>query len=97
MPEKTSETGQPYAINGKTFTWTTDEGETVTIPMRLKLGVIRRMADRDLDAAAMFEIVDTIAPGQEAVLDEQDVNDFTAMFRTWQEEYTALQGATPGE
>lgn len=97
MPAKTTANGTQYKITGKQFTWTTDEGATVTIPMRLKLGVIRKLAGRELDAEVMFEIVDTIAPGQGDVLDEQDVNDFTAMFTTWQKEYNALQGATPGE
>lgn len=97
MPTKNATNGTQYKVDGKTFTWTTDEGATITIPMRLKLGVIRNMAGRELDAAAMFDIIDTIAPGQAEVLDDQDVNDFTAMFRTWQQEYTALQGATPGE
>lgn len=96
MPTKETN-GKQYTVTGKQFTWTTDEGATITIPMRLKLGVLRRMAGRELDAATMFDIVDTIAPGQGEVLDEQDVNDFTAMFTTWQKEYTALQGATPGE
>ena len=97
MPTKASTTGKQYAINGKTFTWTTDDGDTVTIPMRLKLGVLRRMAGEELDASTMFKIIDSIAPGQGDTLDEQDVNDFTNMFTTWQREYNALQGATPGE
>lgn len=97
MPTKHATTGKQYAIDGKTFTWTTDEGATVTIPMRLKLGVIRSMAGKELDADTMFQIIDAIAPGQADVMDEQDVNDFTSMFTTWQSEYTALQGATPGE
>lgn len=96
MPTKDSN-GKQYKIDGKTFTWTTDEGDTVTVPLRLKLGVIRSLAGRELDPAAMFEIIDRIAPGQADVMDEQDVNDFTAMFTTWQQEYAALQGATPGE
>lgn len=97
MPAKTTATGKPYVITGKTFTWTTDDGATIDIPLRLKLGVIRKLSGRELDAEVMFEIIDTIAPGQEQVLDDQDVNDFTAMFTTWQKEYNALTGATPGE
>lgn len=97
MPTKKTATGREYKVDGKTFTWTTDEGDTITVPMRIKLKVIRSMADRDMDAGAMFDILEKIVPDQAEVLDEQDVNDFMQMFRTWQSEYTALSGATPGE
>lgn len=96
MPTKTAADKQ-YKVDGKTFTWTTDDGDSVTIPMRIKLKVIRAMSDRDLDAAAMFEMIEKIAPGQGDVLDEMDVNDFTRCFQVWQREYNALNGATPGE
>ena len=97
MPEKKTKTDKPYSIDGKTFTWTTEDGDTVEIPMRVKLKVIRSMADRDMDAAAMFDILEQIAPGQGDTIDEMDVNDFTAMFQTWQTEYTSLSGASLGE
>lgn len=97
MPEKKTKADKPYRIDGKKFIWTTDEGDTVTIPLRIKLGVIRAMSGKELDTGTMFEMIDKIAPGQEDVLDEQDVNDFQSMFTTWQREYNALNGATPGE
>lgn len=98
MPEKKTKADKRYQIDGKTFTWTTDEGDEVKIPLRLKLKVVRALAGDDLDNVdTMFKILDQIAPGQADVLDEQDVNDFTLMFTTWQTEYNALTGATPGE
>lgn len=98
MPEKTAENGSTYKIDGKTFVWTTDEGDEVTIPLRIKLKVIRKMAGRDLnDLDVMFDIIEAIAPGQADKLDEQDALDFQAMFEAWNDEYKALSGATLGE
>lgn len=97
MPTKKADGGQSYKVTGKQLEWTTEDGDTVTLPMRIKLKVIRQMAGRDLDAAAMFDMLETLVPDQGAVLDEMDVNDFQAMFTTWQTEYNALTGATPGE
>jgi hypothetical protein len=97
MPEKKTKADKRYDIDGKTFVWITDEGATVKIPMRIKLGVIRAMADRELSTDVMFEMIDKIAPGQADVLDEQDVNDFQQMFVTWQAEYNKLSGASLGE
>lgn len=92
MPQK-----DRYTIDGKTFTWTTDEGAEVTLPMRIKLKVIRGMADRDMDAGAMFELLEALVPNQSEVLDEMDVNDFQDMFTAWEREYKALSGASLGE
>src|SRR5438045_3122710 len=97
MPARTAPAGQKYKVDGKTFIWTTEDGAEIRIPMRVKLGVIRKMSGRDLDAAAMFDIIEAIAPGQGDVLDDTDVNDFSACFQAWQTEYQALSGATPGE
>jgi hypothetical protein len=98
MPEKTTEDGRKYTIDGRMFTWTTEDGSEVKIPMRVKLKVIRQMTDRDMDAAAMFDILEQVAPGQGEVLDEMDiVTDFEPMFSTWQDEYNALTGASLGE
>jgi hypothetical protein len=97
MPEKKTKADKRYNVDGKVFTWTTDEGAEIKIPMRIKLGVIRAMADRELSTDVMFEMIDKIAPGQADVLDEQDVNDFQQMFVTWQAEYNKLSGASLGE
>jgi len=97
MPEK-QKNGKRYKINGRTFTWTTEDGDEVEIPMRVKLKVIRQMAGREMDAEAMFDMLETLIPEQAPVLDEMDiVTDFQPMFMAWQEEYNALSGATPGE
>lgn len=97
MPPKKKQEVKSYTVDEKLFVWTTDEGDSVTIPMRLKLGVIRKMSGRDVDADVMFEIIDAVAPGQESVLDEMDVRDFQRMFLAWQTEYNASAGATLGE
>lgn len=102
MPKKKTATGREYDVTGKAFTWhpDSDEGETlpdVTLPLRIKLKLIRRMNDVNLDAAGMFAMLEAVAPGQMDTFDEMDVNDFTDCFTTWQSEYQALQGATPGE
>lgn len=104
MPTKKTKTGVDYEVDGKKFTWhpESEDGErgtlpAIEIPLRLKLKVIRSMNDRDLDAGAMFDIVNAIVSGREDVLDEMDLNDFQQMFATWQDEYTALTGASLGE
>lgn len=96
MPKKKSDAGHDYSIDGKTLTWVTEDG-TVTIPMRIKVKLIRELAEVDLDAAGMFTFIDAIAPGQGEVMDEMDLNDFEDMFTTWQAEYKALSGASLGE
>ena len=104
MPEKKSKTGEPYKVTGKRFVWQPidDNDErgnlpAIEIPLRMKLKVIRDLSGRDLDAASMFEILERLIPGQADALDEMDVNDFSAMFVAWQQEYQALNGATLGE
>jgi hypothetical protein len=102
MPTKKTEAGREYQVTDKKFIWSPedDAGEVgnlpqVEIPLRIKLKVIRALADRDLDdAAAMFDLLEAIVPGQADVLDEMDMNDFVDMFGTWQNEYTALNGAS---
>lgn len=98
MPEKTTESGKTYKVSDKSFTWTTDADGTVKIPLRLKMKTLRAMSGRNLDdLETMFDLIDAVAPGQEAVIDEQDVNDFQAMFAAWQKEYNDLTGSTLGE
>lgn len=101
MPEKTAKSGRKYEIDGKKFRWfpEDDDGqvgniEPIEIPMRIKLKLLRELNDENLDAATMFKMIEAIVPGQSAVMDEMDVNDFQDMFQTWQDEYTSLTGAT---
>lgn len=85
-------------VASKTFTWETEDGDTVTIPLRIKLKVIRSLgSSTDLDAETMFSMLDAIIPDQADKLDEMDVNDFTAMFSAWQEAYNNATGAQLGE
>lgn len=104
MPTKTTPNGREYDVDGKKFIWhpLDDDDQPgnltdVVIPLRLKLGAIRDLSERELDAAAMFQILERLIPNQAAALDELDVNDFTNMFQTWQNEYQALSGASLGE
>lgn len=106
MVTKHTESGRAYEIeNGRRFIWHADvdedAGETpfdITIPLRMKLGVLRPLASADLnDVSTMFALLEGIAPGQAEALDDLDVNDFEDMFTTWQNEYTALSGASLGE
>lgn len=105
MPTKTSKSGRQYEVNDKTFIWHPEDenGETgnledIRIPMRIKLKVVRALADQDSDdAAVMFKLLEAVVPGQADALDEMDMNDFVDMFGTWQTEYTKLNGASLGE
>lgn len=104
MPTKKTDAGVEYEVTGKKLIWHPEDDEggrgnlpAVEIPMRIKLKLIRSMADRELDSGAMFDIIGALIPDREADLDEMDVNDFQAMFSTWQDEYNALTGASLGE
>lgn len=98
MPTKTAKTGEPYKIDGKKFVWTTEDGDEVTIPLRIKLKVLRSLAGEDAEnVATMFKLLEQIIPDQGDALDEMDVNDFVRCFTTWQREYNALNGASLGE
>ena len=98
MPAKKKSDNKRHRVDGKTFTWTAEDGSEVTLPLRLEVGVLRSMADRDLDTAGMYDILDAVAPGNGAVFDKMDVvTDFTPMFEAWQAEYNSLSGASPGE
>lgn len=104
MPEKKAKAGAPYEIDGKKFIWhpLDDDDQRgnlapVVIPLRIKLKVIRGMTDRDLDADAMFEILERLIPNQSEALDEMDLADFQDCFTAWQAEYQKLSGASLGE
>ena len=106
MPTKTTDAGREYEVDGKKFIWhpldDNDEAGNmadVVMPLRFKLGIVRQMAERDLNnVTVMFDIIEAVAPGQAEVLDEMDlVTDFQPMFETWQTEYEALSGASLGE
>lgn len=85
-------------VVGKVFTWTTEDDATITIPLRINMGVLRTIgSDDNLDAAAMLAMIDAIAPGQSEVIDATDTNDFVSCFTAWQDAYNASTGATLGE
>lgn len=105
MVTKTTKTGRTYEIDGRRLTWHAavweDEGEApfdITIPLRMRLGVLRPLAQANLeDVGAMFDLLEGVIPDQADKLDQLDVNDFAEMFTTWQDEYTTLNGASLGE
>lgn len=97
MPEKTSKAGRSYSVDGKAVTWPTEDGSEVRIPLRLKLKVLRALADREMNASAMFAMLEQIIPEQADALDEMDLHEFEDMFGTWQAEYQLLTGASLGE
>lgn len=105
MPTKTTDKGREYEIDGRRLTWhpLDDEDQTgtipdVKIPLRLKLGVILDVGEhRDLDISTMKDMLAALIPNQMDTLREMDVNDFEAMFVTWQTEYQSLSGASLGE
>ena len=103
MPTKKTDAGREYEVDGKRLTWhpLDDDGNangaSVTIPLRIKLKVVRAMGDRDMDTGAMFDMLEALIPDQAETLDEMDINDFQEMFTTWQAEYNSLTGASLGE
>lgn len=97
MPQKHTDDGRTYEVDGKQFVWTTVDDEQVTLPMRIKLKVIRSMSNVELDAEGMFKLLEALIPDRSEELDEMDLNDFSLMFKTWQAEYTALSGVSLGE
>ena len=89
---------KPLDHRSKVFTWTTEDGVNIEIPLRIKMRVLRSIGvGRDLDAGAMFDMLDAIMPGQSDVLDDMDVADFQACFTAWQTAYQGQTGATLGE
>ena len=84
-------------VAGKVFTWTTEDGDTIDIPLRIKVKVLRSMSSKDLDVDGMFAMLEALIPGQAEAIDELDVNDLTNMFTAWQSAYNAQTGATLGE
>lgn len=104
MAEKTSKQGRKYDIDGKHFTWHPEDEDgaagnvpDVSIPLRIKLKLVRKFAEREMDNGVMFEMLEEIIPNQADVLDEMDINDFQDMFSTWQTEYNSVTGASLGE
>lgn len=85
------------SVKGKVFTWTTEDGDTLTIPLRVKMKTLIELNDVLLDAAGMFKMIEAIAPDQTALIEEMDSNDFTAAFEAWQAAYNDVEGASLGE
>jgi len=104
MPEKTSENGRKYDIDGRSLVWHPEDDEGVAgnlpdirIPLRIKMKLVLAMSDKTMDSAVMSEMLAAIIPNQTEATGEMDVNDFQDMFVTWQTEYNTLTGASLGE
>ena len=89
-------TDERVEIDGKTFRFHAED-VTVEVPLRMKLGLLRSLSGRDLDAETMFEILSKVAPGQDEVLDDLDLLEFQDLFSLWQEAYNDKACATLGE
>ncbi|HKY57660.1 MAG TPA: hypothetical protein VJL80_06455 [Aeromicrobium sp.] len=104
MPTKTSNDGRAFDIDGRKLIWHPEgeDGEPgglpdVTIPLRIKLGLVLDHAEKSFDNEGMAEFLSKLIPDQMETLREMDVNDFQDMFTTWQSEYNMLTGASLGE
>jgi hypothetical protein len=97
MPTKTTPAGRTYEVDGKKFIWTTEDGTLFTIPLRIKMKVVRQIPSGDLDVDGMFTILELLVPDQIDVMGEMDSNDFAACFAAWNTEYGLLSGASLGE
>lgn len=105
MATKTTPHGRDYEIDGRRLTWHPEDDDgvqgnvaDVTIPLRIKLGLILDLAEEDnLSNTAMAQMLERIIPNHMETLREMDVNDFQDMFLTWQREYNSLTGASLGE
>jgi phage FluMu protein gp41 len=84
-------------VEGKIFTWTDEDEMVLTIPLRIKMKILRSQSNAILDADGMFSMIEAIAPDQSDIIDEMDVNSFMAAFTEWQSVYNERTGATLGE
>lgn len=104
MVSKVSKQGRAYDIDGRSLVWHPEDDDgaqgnlpDVRVPLRIKMGLVLKFADRDMDNSVMAEMVRAIVPNQAEAIDEMDVNDFQDMFTTWQAEYNSLTGGSLGE
>jgi hypothetical protein len=87
-----------FKVDGRTFTWTTEDGDTIALPLRLNVKDVRELNDRPLDASGMYELLERVAPDQAPKFDEMDfLFDFQPMYEAWHDEYESAAGATVGE
>lgn len=98
MPPK-SKIDSQGRVDGKNFVWTTEDGDEVRVPLRVKMKVLRAVAQEDLDRpdVMMDMLTQIVGDDQSDVMDEMDVNDFVRMFSGWNTAYNAQNGATLGE
>lgn len=85
------------SVKGKVFTWTTEDGDTLTIPLRVPMKTLLELNDVILDAAGMFKMIEAIAPDQIELVNTMDSNDFTAAFNAWNAAYSGGEDASLGE
>lgn len=104
MPEKTSEQGRKYDVDGRKVIWhpEDDEGEQgnlpdVRLPLRIKMGLVLDAGEMEMDNSGMVRMLELLIPNQIDTIREMDVNDFQDMFVSWQSEYNTLTGASVGE
>jgi hypothetical protein len=105
MPTKTSASGRKFDIDGRVLIWHPEQFEgdeqipDVRIPLRLKLGKLLELGEQQVMSSneKMQQLIIAIAPSQQPMILEMDVNDFQDMFSTWQREYALIAGVAMGE
>ena len=84
-----------FTIDGRTFTWTTEDDEKVTVPLRVPMDLVLEFAEVAMGDAERFSFLSQVAPDAEPTLRKMDRNDFNAMYSAWLLAY--YDGAKPGE
>ena len=88
MPEKP--TTEP-----KVFVWETEDGETVTLPLRVPMGMYIEFMSVLMTEDNMLAALTKLAPAEVERFGQMDRNDFVGMFHAWQKRYAG--GASLGE
>lgn len=79
------------------FTWTTESGETLTMPPagRIRTRLLRQVRGLTDNLDVMFTLLDGVLDEHgRGVVDEMPVDELNRMFAAWQ---ATLHGATLGE
>lgn len=84
----------PSDHKSKDFTYTAESGQSLTLPLRLKVGTLRKARKlEEVDFA--FTIIESIADEKSLeVIDEMDAAEMRVMFEQWQRAYNDRAGAS---
>lgn len=85
-----------FVIEGRDLVWTDLDGETIAVPLRMPLSLIRKVKNANLDdPETMIDIILALVPGLDE--DRVDFADFQHLFVTWQHIYNERAAAALGE